>query len=252
MREFRADLHVHTDASPDGRSGLAGLAEAARARGLDAIAVSDHNLCTPVPERLSGVLLIPACEVSTKAGHITGLFLSRPLELDKLGRLPPPEAAVAAIREAGGLAVLAHPFQRPGRRPEELAFGVDGVETANARADLKVPDANARADRLAAARGLPRVGGSDAHDAAEVGSAYTLLSAQACTLSDLRAALASGRSRAVLVQNTSHLRKGLSQWTKARRLGGVFPTLRAAAYLCWCGVQDVFCSFLERKEPKEL
>lgn len=110
MSLFRADLHVHTDASPDGRSPLAAIARAARRAGLDAVAVTDHDLCTPVPETLEGVLLIPGCEVSTAAGHVTGLFLERPLDLAALGRLPPPEEAAAAIRAAGGLAVLAHPY----------------------------------------------------------------------------------------------------------------------------------------------
>ena len=68
MSLFRADLHVHTDASPDGRSPLAAIARAARRAGLDAVAVTDHDLCTPVPETLEGVLLIPGCEVSTAAG----------------------------------------------------------------------------------------------------------------------------------------------------------------------------------------
>ena len=79
MSIYRADLHVHTSASADGRSSLEETARAARRAGLDAVAVTDHNLCTPAPERLEGVLFIPGCEVSTRAGHITALFLTRPL-----------------------------------------------------------------------------------------------------------------------------------------------------------------------------
>ena len=78
MNTYLVDLHVHTAASPDGRSSLADLAAAAKRAGLDAMAICDHDLCTPVPEALEGVLLIPACEVSTRAGHITGLFLDGP------------------------------------------------------------------------------------------------------------------------------------------------------------------------------
>ena len=39
-----------------------------------------------MPAELEGVLLIPGCEVSTQSGHITGLFLERPLDLKKLRR----------------------------------------------------------------------------------------------------------------------------------------------------------------------
>ena len=138
MREFQADLHVHTSASPDGRSSLEAVAKAARTAGLNAVAITDHDLCTPVPEALEGVLLIPGCEISTQIGHITALFLERPLPLEALGRLPPPEAAVEAVHQAGGLAVLAHPYQRRGAEPEKFTFLLDGIEAANARAPFKV------------------------------------------------------------------------------------------------------------------
>lgn len=239
MSIYRVDLHLHTAASADGRSSLEDIAKAARAAGLDAIAVTDHDLCTPVPAALEGVLLIPGCEVSTAAGHITGLFLERPLPLEALGCLPAPEAAVEAIREAGGLAVLAHPYQRPGAAPEGFTFPLDAVEAVNARACFKVPEANEKAAGLAQKRGLPAAGGSDAHDVAEVGNAYTELEAEALAVPALREALAAGRSRAVLRRNTSHLRKGLSQWTKARRGGGLPRLGKAALYLGYCAALDV-------------
>lgn len=238
MSTFSVDLHVHTDASPDGRSPLPALVKAARAAGLHAIAVTDHNLCTPVPAELDGVLLIPGCEVSTQIGHITALFLERPLELDRLGKLPPPEAAVDAIRAAGALAVLAHPYQRPGAEPERFTFPLDGIETANARASFKAADANEKAAELARQRALPCTGGSDAHDAAEVGNAYTLLDAGDLSLPSLRRALAEGRCTAVLRRGTPHIRKGLSQWTKARR-GGIVRLPKAALYLAYCAALDL-------------
>lgn len=239
MSVYRADLHVHTCASADGRSTLEELTAAARAAGLDAMAVTDHNLCTPVPPEQGGVLLIPGCEVSTTAGHITGLFLERNVELPGgPGTLPGPEEAVAAIRAAGGLAVLAHPFQRPGRVPADYPFDLDAVETANARAAMKNPEAHAQAEALAARRGLPPVGGSDAHHRGEVGNAYTALEAPRLTLEALRGALAAGACTGVLVRETSHWRKGLSQLRAARRKGGAGRLARGVAYLGWCAWLD--------------
>ena len=240
MTIYYADLHVHTAASPDGRSSLEDLTAAAAAAGLQALAVTDHDRCTPVPAAMNGILLIPGCELSTRAGHITGLFLERPVDLAALGHLPEPEAAVAAIRAAGGLAVLAHPFQRPDRREADFAFPLDAVEAVNARACFKHPAANDQAAAFAAARGLPAVGGSDAHSAGEVGNGLTILEADALTLPALRAALAAGRCRAQLRKNTPHLRKGLSQWTKARRQGGARRLCRAAAYVGYCALLDLF------------
>ncbi len=239
MSVFLADLHVHTSSSPDGRSSLKELVSAAKAAGLHAMAITDHNLCSEITESPEGLLLIPGCEISTKAGHITGLFLERPIDLEALGKLPSPESAAAAIHLAGGLAVWAHPYQKAGAAPESLSFPIDAIETANARADLKVKDANKRAEFLANQRGLPSVGGSDAHDRAEVGNAYTQLTADELTVDKLREALASGQSRGILQKNTSHLRKGLSQWTKARRKGGVKNLLRGAAYMGYCAMLDV-------------
>ena len=61
-----ADLHVHSCASADGRSSVEALIEAAKARGLAAITVSDHDLCTPLPES-PDVLLIPGVEITSCA-----------------------------------------------------------------------------------------------------------------------------------------------------------------------------------------
>lgn len=239
---FCIDLHVHTDASPDGLSGLAGLTAAAKSAGLDAIAVTDHNLCTSVPARRNGVLLIPGCEVSTAAGHITGLFLEGPLDLDLLSRdgLPAGEEAVAEIRRRGGIAVLAHPYQSKNAAPERFAFRPDAVEGANARACFKVGDANEKAAALARAWGLPAVGGSDAHSSREVGNAYTEVDCAALTLPALKAALLAGRCRPVLVRQTPCFRKGLSQLGKAKRTGNPARIAKGLAYLGFCGLKDVF------------
>lgn len=242
---FRLDLHVHTDASSDGRSSLAAQAAAAKAAGLDAIAVTDHNRCTPVPPELEGVLLIPGCEVSTTDGHITGLFLDAPLDLEGLcsGGLPTGAAAVEEIRRRGGLAVLAHPYQSAKAAPEALSFRPDAVETANARSALKVREANQRAERLAESWALPSVGGSDAHSAGEVGSAYTQVECAERSLSALKAALLAGHCRGVLVRDTAHIQKGLSQLAKARRLGGGKRLAVALAYVACCAGRDLLRPF---------
>lgn len=239
---FRIDLHVHSHASPDGLSSLEELAAAAKAAGLDAIAVADHNLCTPTPEILDGVLFIPACEVSTTGGHVLGLFLDAPLDLDALRRdgLPTGEAAVAEIHRRGGVAVLAHPCEKPGADPEKLSFRPDGVEAANARACFKVKDANERAAALAGRWGLPATGGSDAHSKHEVGNACTEADCDELTLPALKAAVLAGRCRPVPVRNTPCFRKGLSQFAQRRRRGGLKNLAVGAAYVVYCAGKDLF------------
>lgn len=238
---YQIDLHVHTAASPDGLSSLEKLTAAAKTAGLDAIAVTDHNLCTTTPQRLNGVLLIPGCEVSTRQGHITGLFLDGPLDLERLRKdgLPDGAAAIEEIHRRGGVAVLAHPYQSPNAAPEGFAFRPDCVEGANARAALKVKEANEKAAALAGRWGLPAVGGSDAHSRHEVGSAYTRVEAGGLDLPELKAAVLAGNCAPVLVRNTPHLRKGLSQFAQRRRRGGLKNLAVGAAYLAWCVVLDI-------------
>lgn len=224
---LKADLHLHTEASHDGRHSLQRMVRAAKAAGLDAIAVTEHNLYQEKPAELEGILLIPACELSTEAGHITALFIK---ELPAFEGLPSAEEAITAIHRCGGLAILAHPFQSPARKEETLPSAVDGVETANARAALKVKDANQRAAAFAEKHGLTVIGGSDAHGIEEVGNAYTLLVCTERSLPAVEQALRSGKTEAVLQKNAKFRHKGLSQWKRRSREG---KWLLGFCYYCY-------------------
>ena len=206
------------------------------------MAVTDHNLCTPVPRELCGVLLIPGCEVSTTQGHVLGLFLEEPLKLETLRQsgLPTGATAVAEIRRRGGIAVLAHPYEKPGTDPAAFDFRPDAVETVNARATFKVKDANERAAVLAKAWDLPAVGGSDAHAHQEVGNAYTRVEAEKLTLEALKRAILAGACEPALRRETSHLRKGLSQFARRKRQGGAKNLAIGAAYVAYCAGLDLF------------
>lgn len=236
---FLVDLHVHTAASDDGLSTLGQQAAAARKAGLHAIAVTDHNQCTPLPgPELYGVRLIPGCEVSTQSGHITGVFLDSPLDLEKLRAqgLPTAAAAVEEIHRQGGIAVLAHPFQSPRAQGGRLDFPIDAIECANARACFKVSDANTKAAALAQSRGLPAVGGSDGHSRQEVGNAYTEIDCTSLELEELKSAILRGRCHPVLVRDTPPFRKGLSQWRKAWRSKSLKKKALALPYLLYCAL----------------
>jgi len=232
--KIKADLHTHTVRSFDGRQTLEQLTAAAVDRGLQAVAVTEHGVYHPLPAQLNGVLVIPGCEFNTTAGHMVGLFLEREPVTEKMRA----EEAIAEIHRCGGIAILAHPFQKPSRITQELDFTPDAVETANARADYKVKDANAKAVAFAQVRQLPAVGGSDAHSAAEVGNAYTELECEALTLEDLRQAILQGKCQAVLQKATPLRMIGLSQMTRRRWMGGAKNLAIGVAYLAWCILQD--------------
>ncbi|MBK7329127.1 MAG: PHP domain-containing protein [Dehalococcoidia bacterium] len=69
---YRGDLHSHTDHS-DGSNSIAEMAHFAKKRGLDYLAITDHNTTSHMPVidgwRDAPLLLVPGEEVTTYSGH---------------------------------------------------------------------------------------------------------------------------------------------------------------------------------------
>jgi predicted metal-dependent phosphoesterase TrpH len=170
------DLHIHTCYSYDCTLSLQKLADVVRRRGLDGIAVLDHD-------EIDGALrlrewapfqVIIGEEIGTLHGGVAGLFLQ--------DRIPPHltvEEAIARIHAQGGLVFMPHPLARgvPGRIEEaklhEVIGQVDLLEGYNARTPLASDDRRAR--ELAARHGIPVAAGSDGHFPCEIGRAWTEL-----------------------------------------------------------------------------
>ncbi len=246
---MRADLHVHSSRSHDGVLDRAAIAAAAKAKRIAAVAVCDHDKSPQAgdfPAKVEdGVLFIPAVEYSTECGHLLGLFLTRPANEPPAGKRMPFADAAAEIRAAGGLAVLAHPFEQAGdfaaraREIEALLPHLDGIEVFNSRADYKHSGANTAAAQFAAAHGIACVtAGSDAHRRAEVGNAYIEADCP-CTADALRAALTVGAKPAGVRSPRRYI--ALSQLTKAKKQKlGARRTLKSAALLCYLTIKDMF------------
>ena len=97
--EVRFDLHIHSEHSPDGRMSLDEIVSCARARGLQGVAVCDHDRALTETWDAPDFLLIPGVELSTDQGHLLGLFVTEQIEARELG------AAIDAVHACGGLAV---------------------------------------------------------------------------------------------------------------------------------------------------
>ena len=139
--EVRFDLHIHSEHSPDGRMSLDEIVSCARAAGLQGVAVCDHDRALTETWDAPDFLLIPGVELSTDQGHLLGLFVTEQIEAWELG------AAIDAVHACGGLAVMAHPFERSSdaQRLDAYLDRLDGIEVWNGRADRKNPQANAMA-----------------------------------------------------------------------------------------------------------
>ena len=127
----RGAFHVHTTRS-DGRGTVEEVAAAAKAAGLDFVVLTDHNDFAPrEPAFIDGVLMVPGVEISTAQGHLVAFGLRRPLE--GVRRWMDGGEAENAVRDAGGVSVLAHPVQaRNPWRHEDAARRADGYELYSA------------------------------------------------------------------------------------------------------------------------
>lgn len=196
------DLHCHTSASFDSLASPAAVVRAAARRGLTHLVVTDHDRIDGALRARDaapdGLTVIVGEEVRTESGDLIAAFLSRPV--------PPGlavAAAIAAIREQGGLVGVPHPFDRHrgslGRgessgRADGLAAIVelvDWIEVHNARL---IGSGNERAALFAHDHGLPGVAVSDAHSTLEVGVAYTALRGDPSTPDGLLVALRSAQT----------------------------------------------------------
>jgi hypothetical protein len=171
---MRIDFHIHSRYSFDCFLEPAQIIALAKQRGLDGLAVTDHDTMAGVEEfsRLAqGLIVIPGQEISTSQGDILGLFLKEEIK----GNVSVDEA-VRLIRQQGGLAVLAHPFKWPHlARSRAFLESFDAIEVFNARNNIPLPFCENRLAASAVRRhGLPFLAGSDVHEAFEVGMARTV------------------------------------------------------------------------------
>lgn len=182
MPGLRLDLHNHTSFSADGGLTPAELLHTARCRGLDCIAVTDHNTVWGALSALelsesdaSLPRVIPGIELLTADGEVIGLYVR-----ENIPKGIPLKEAVDRIRALGGVVYLPHPydvFRRGAISAGERDLAAkcsDVVEVANGRA--LSPRAGAKSGRLAALHGKPRGAGSDAHRKNEVGRSYLVVS----------------------------------------------------------------------------
>lgn len=207
-RTFTLDLHVHTNYSSDGHDSVERIIEVARARGLDGLAICDHNTMAGVRAARDYVaahdldfLIIPGLEVTTSQGHLLVLGLEEGVERDMTAT-----ETIRAVRHyeherAQSIVIIApHPYH-----PFRHSIGnictdpeIEAIEVFNSRYFTGL--GNLRAQRTAKRAGKIAVSGSDAHSADCVGLATVIVEAEVevARMPDYRAivkALKAGRVR---------------------------------------------------------
>jgi hypothetical protein len=166
------DLHMHTDHSYDCATPVEVLLAEARARGLGAIAVTDHNETSGALEaqaKADGFKVIVGEEVKTaEQGEVIGLFIR-----EKIPRGLTLAETIAEIKRQDGLVYVPHPFDRMHSVPDyehllPVLDDVDAIEVFNPR--VAISEFNEEAVRFAAKYRIPAGAGSDAHVPQGLGS----------------------------------------------------------------------------------
>ena len=201
---LKIDLHVHTCYSRDSSITLKQVVSFAKKRGLDGVAITDHNTIKGALKlKTRDIIIVPGIEVSTLNGHLLGLNITTHIPA-KLGI----EETIDLIHEAGGIAVAPHPTAFYKSPPSRKVSSYDAVEVMNASAvPFSVLTHYSR--RFAEGLGLPQTGGSDSHYAPEIGAAYTVVKSGAA-VDEIVSAITKG--------NVSPLGRGISWKTRFERV----------------------------------
>lgn len=207
---LKGELHSHTVHS-DGSLSLAELLAQARQRGLDFLALTDHNTNTALAEVHStaqgGLLLIPGIELTTFHGHALALGVERWIDWRTGWQGRSMQAAADEVHALGGVFILAHPNDIGSPYCTGCHWEYDDFDLARADA-LEIWNndwggtfgANAR--NLAQwqniqqePRRFPATGGGDYHSAQDwrPGTCHVYIYAESHTVAGILAGLRQGR-----------------------------------------------------------
>ena len=170
---MKFDLHIHSKYSYDSFLSPEKIIRIAKKKGLDGIAITDHNTIKGGMEackinKNKDFQVIVGAEMKTEYGDIIGLFLEDEIRTRMF------EEVIEEIKSQDGLSVLAHPF-RQYKNPEGIVDRVDLVEAFNARS--RKAD-NERACELAKKLKKSVIAGSDAHLSFEIGKGRTIVNSE--------------------------------------------------------------------------
>ena len=177
------ELHCHTVFSKDGLMTFEALIETAKAIGLDALAITDHDTIQGAKEFQQRVqrqslpvqIIVGEEKTLSDGSHLIGLFLEKHIESGELS------SAIAEIQAQGGFCLVPHPFRKSDGL---LRTGLEGLplfEGGTAGFELfsaKCSYAENRRARELLSTSLSPFGGSDAHYDCDLGESLNVITWQ--------------------------------------------------------------------------
>lgn len=168
---MKCDLHTHSHYSYDSNSSIKEIIDAAIKKGIDCMAITDHDKIQGAFEAIEyaknkPILVIPAIEVKSRDGDIIALNVKKEIEKGLSA-----EKTIEKIKEQNGLAIIAHPFgdwHAFKKDLKDFIDKVDAIEVFNA----SVFTGNKKAKEFVKKHNLAFTAGSDAHEPKFIGRAY--------------------------------------------------------------------------------
>ena len=184
------DMHLHECTfSKDSFINLKQIVSVARAKGLDAVCITDHDSMGLVDfaaefSRKENFPIFVGVEYFSAHGDITawGIDTFPDTRIDS-------QIFIDHVNAHGGFCVSCHPFRNNNRGLEDHlrnVRGLHGVEVLNGSTDM---EACRKALRYARELGLKTIGASDAHVEAQIGKYVTWLPEKVTALPDFIAQL---------------------------------------------------------------
>jgi len=168
---MKIDMHIHTKYSVCSLMDPEKIVKIALKRGLDGIAITDHNTTKGYEFFRSykdvNLVVIMGEEIKTDRGEILGLFLQEEVRPGIF------EEAVDSIKDQDALIVLPHPFDRFRRFKGKIPVDeIHAVEILNSRTMFNSD--NLKALKFSENNKISFTAGSDAHFYWEIGNAYVV------------------------------------------------------------------------------
>lgn len=221
---WKVELHSHTIYSHDSLTRLERIQEICHQRGIDKIAITDHNRAQGALQmaRTYPMLVIPGIEVMTTGGELLAWFIR-----DEVPAGLSPQETIRLLRAQDAAIGVAHPFDRYRKGAwtqadlDAIVDQIDVIEVFNARC-LHSED-NAKARAYAQQHQKLMSSGSDAHVEREYGRATIQMPPFANNAESFRKALAgAAQQEEALSDPFVHLGSTAAKWAKR-----LVPSLRA-------------------------
>ena len=172
---IKLDLHVHSQYSEDAIGSPKDIIKSLKKKGLQGMAITDHNTVEgglkAVKIAPKDFIIIPGIEISTADGHMLALNVEK-----NIARNLSIQETVEKILEQGGTPIVPHLFRNmSGIKKEKLKTIHQKISTIEVFNACSMPKTNLKIAKIAKEFNLGGTGGSDSHDPAYAGYAYTVI-----------------------------------------------------------------------------